>query len=193
MVDRAWESLWLGLGHAAWAERLWVLCSILVPPMYGRIAQRLCVHRYRFHKVFGLTLAHVNFFLPLILIRGVRTDWISVLVRPSPSKCISTRTIPSSVRGVRAFSSDSAWTPHGLEAPVMQGSVPCWQPASPRGVRTESVRSPHSPRGLTRNTWGTVKTSKILSCLLSSAPILLCIFKMPCMNPMDSFFLRGRV
>ena len=159
MVDRAWEPLWLGLGHAAWAERLWVLCSILVPPMYGRIAQRLCAHFYCSREVLGSTLDHADFFLPLILIRGVRTDWISVLVRPSPSKWISTRTIPSSVRGVRAFSSDSVRTPHGLKAPIMQGSVPCWQPASPRGVRMESVRSPHSPRGLARNTWGTVKTS----------------------------------
>jgi hypothetical protein len=117
--------------------------------MYDRIAQRLCAHFYCSREVLGSTLAHADFFLPLILIRGVRMDWISVLVRPSPSKWISTRTILSSVHGVRAFSLDSVWTPHGLKAPIMQGSVPCWQPAS--------------PHGLAWNTWGTVKTSTTLA------------------------------
>ena len=64
---------------------------------------------------------------------------------------------PSTIFRLRT---DSARTQLGLRALLMRGSGPSWPPASPRGLTQTLYRLHAIPRGLARNTWGSVKTSK---------------------------------
>ena len=71
--------------------------------------------------------------------------------------------------------------PHGLRAPIVWGSGPCWQPASLHRVHAESMRSLHILCGLARNRWGTVKTSDWHE--KSGARMQSKIYKPPCKLP----------
>jgi hypothetical protein len=158
-LNGAWKLCWLVLGDAAWPERPWVLEPLLLVTVCGPMAQwvsvLLLLPRWSRRSRVQFWIVHLFF---LILVRGVCGLDFSPRSPSSPSSEFA-RNCPSNSECPSKKCSDSAQTRLGLRVPFVQASLPSCQLGSPRGLARTPCRLRMIPRGLARNTWGTVKTS----------------------------------